>query len=839
MGRPRARARGRAGRARGRGGAATEVAPATPAGRGQRALAAADAALRGTQPRPRKPLRERIRNVHIPQLRYIGDGGRSACWCWRAAPTARSSSPATTAAPSGTRSGAEQRERDRAGGDGERRAATRRQRRSRAGDRRGAERHHGAGPGGEGRRGGARRRLHARARSATRRASTRPARQVLYRDGPERARRARSRTGSASTRSARSTRSTRRSPAPSTRSCWSAATGVGRNGRRSASRRRVCGGVAGLTRSQCATRRSARRLALCVRGAGGRHGRRVLRHHAAEALGAGDRAAHLPAHFSPNGDGRFDVGAVRVPAAPHRRRDGLDRDARRRRGAHAGARTSRCAAGRRYRFRWDGRTDAGRVAPTASTTCASACAARAARSRRRASCSSTRVPPRPVVRYVSPDSISPDGAGGGEQRHAALRRADRAARGCSSTAPTCARPRLVAARAIPRADPTARWDGRVTRRRGPPPTGRYLLVVRAQDAAGNVGPAAPAAAARPVARPPRPGRALRGARADHASGGRPGSARAFAVFADGRRYRWRVRRLGSRRIARARLRAVGDARGARVRAARSGVALLTRARRAHAGTRRRSPCRAAGAGACSSCCRTPRGRRATGSRPTATATPTCCREDPRVPLRRPFAGSGLPPGFAGDQSALLRFLDRERLRYDLTTDLALATAAACALDRYTGVLFARRAALRPRASAQELLRAYVRRRRPPRLDRPRRLRLERRVDARRDTCCAAGAPRAPGAVRRAAAARARGGAGRGAERPDRLLRRGARVVRARSARSRSRCACRRGARLLASAGTGADRRALVVYRSDGRDRRARRHRRLRPRAPRPRPPPRG
>jgi hypothetical protein len=54
---------------------ATEVAPATPAAT---AATAAEHSLpptplsQATQKRPRKPLRERLRNVHIPQLRYIG-----------------------------------------------------------------------------------------------------------------------------------------------------------------------------------------------------------------------------------------------------------------------------------------------------------------------------------------------------------------------------------------------------------------------------------------------------------------------------------------------------------------------------------------------------------------------------------------------------------------------------------------------------------------------------------------------------------------------------------------------------------------------------------------------
>ena len=49
--------------------------------------------------------------------------------------------------------------------------------------------------------------------------------EVLYRPGPERARRVPSPTGSASTRPGRSTRSTRRSPARSTSWCWSARIG--------------------------------------------------------------------------------------------------------------------------------------------------------------------------------------------------------------------------------------------------------------------------------------------------------------------------------------------------------------------------------------------------------------------------------------------------------------------------------------------------------------------------------------------------------------------------------------------------------------------------------------
>jgi len=49
---------------------ATEVAPATPAAAAAHSLPTTPFS-QAEQPRPRKPLRERIRNVHIPQLRYI------------------------------------------------------------------------------------------------------------------------------------------------------------------------------------------------------------------------------------------------------------------------------------------------------------------------------------------------------------------------------------------------------------------------------------------------------------------------------------------------------------------------------------------------------------------------------------------------------------------------------------------------------------------------------------------------------------------------------------------------------------------------------------------------
>jgi hypothetical protein len=51
---------------------ATEVAPATPAAAAGAHSLPPTPLAEASQKRPRKPLRERVRNIHIPQLRYVG-----------------------------------------------------------------------------------------------------------------------------------------------------------------------------------------------------------------------------------------------------------------------------------------------------------------------------------------------------------------------------------------------------------------------------------------------------------------------------------------------------------------------------------------------------------------------------------------------------------------------------------------------------------------------------------------------------------------------------------------------------------------------------------------------
>ncbi len=78
----------------------------------------------------------------------------------------------------------------------------------------------------------------------------------------------------------------------------------------------------------------------------------------------------------------------------------------------------------------------------------------------------------------------------------------------------------------------------------------------------------------------------------------------------------------------------------------------------------------------------------------------------RVRLDRQLQGGKLPHGFASQVSPLLRFLDRERLGYDLTTDLALEAKQGPSLGNAPGVAFAGSARWLP-DDLQARLRRYV------------------------------------------------------------------------------------------------------------------------------------
>ena len=359
--------------------------------------------------------------------------------------------------------------------------------------------------------------------------------------------------------------------------------------------------------------------------------------------------------------------------------------------------------GRRHRFRWDGRTESGRVARTASITSGSGCGARAARSPPRASCSWTpfhrvrscgtcpRAPSRPTERVAptAPRSGSPARSG---------------ARGCSCIARTCAarassrrrtsggrmrhRTGTVAWRGTspPRPGRTCWWCGPRTQpgtsargasRRGAPKCAAIPgVAVRYVDAY----------ATRPVVEPGQRARLRRPRRRTALPLERPA-----ARHAAGHSARLRNVRL-----------ALPCRSGFAARASR-----CSRCGWDHAGTRRRSPCRPGAARRCWSCCRMRPGRRATGSRRTATAIPTCCPEDPQVTPAAPVRGRrSAARALPATSRSLLRFLDGEGLRYDITTDVALAAPGAPPLGRYAGVLYAGAPRFSP-ARVQRLLRAYV------------------------------------------------------------------------------------------------------------------------------------
>jgi hypothetical protein len=78
----------------------------------------------------------------------------------------------------------------------------------------------------------------------------------------------------------------------------------------------------------------------------------------------------------------------------------------------------------------------------------------------------------------------------------------------------------------------------------------------------------------------------------------------------------------------------------------------------------------------------------------------------RVALDRPLVHGRLPPAFTRETLPLLAFLERARLAYDLTTDMALAAGRGPALGNAPGVVFAGSARWLPE-SLERRLRRYV------------------------------------------------------------------------------------------------------------------------------------
>lgn len=253
------------------------------------------------------------------------------------------------------------------------------------------------------------------------------------------------------------------------------------------------------------------------------------------------------------------------------------------------------------------------------------------------------------------------------------------------------------------------WDGLFRGRPAPP--GTYVIVARLRDRVGNLGTSFPFTHPHRGDPPGGAGVTFRALAAQPPADPVP-AGRRFTVFVDarGRPYTWRLDRLGSRARAVARGRATRP--GLRLTAPEgtSAVYLL----RIRAGTRVIvTPVAVQG----------PSRHRMLLVLPTiswqgrnpvdddANGLPNVLGSG-RTSLRlaRPFAGNGLPRGFASNEARLLRFAAHRGLRYDITTDLALARAgrvAGAILRAHRGVVLAGNPEWIPLGLAQTL-RGYVR-----------------------------------------------------------------------------------------------------------------------------------
>jgi len=336
----------------------------------------------------------------------------------------------------------------------------------------------------------------------------------------------------------------------------------------------------------------------------------------------------------------------------------------------------------RVTFRWDGRDANGRIEPDGDYFF------RVGLARQGRSLTlpfpqdlDTR-PPRPVVMRVEPRQghgplILPRAGGGGAT---AVFRGTKGRRARGLVIRTDVVPaRVVRTIRIGPDRRRFRWDGLVGGR--PAPDGTYLLGLYMVDRAGNPGTF-------PARLPPfagevrtRPGVTVRRLAVSAPSGVTvAGRVASFRIEARGRRYEWALRRLGTARPV---ARGAGRAGRLRLRVPRRAAGVYTLSVAA-SGRRMAVPV-------------TVRARpaRVLVVVPAMTfqalnpvdgdgnGIPDTLPNGGPVPLDRVYART--PPGLASQVAPVLRFLDDERLPYDLTTDAALARAEGPRLDGQTGV----------------------------------------------------------------------------------------------------------------------------------------------------------
>ena len=254
------------------------------------------------------------------------------------------------------------------------------------------------------------------------------------------------------------------------------------------------------------------------------------------------------------------------------------------------------------------------------------------------------------------------------------------------------------------------WHGEVATGReqtGPAPDGDYAFTVSVRDQRRQPRRGARRDPARPRSRGPGTGVSVRSftlsGPLDVVPAGLAGDARGRAVRPHHRLRALALRRSGADPPRRAHRRALPRARSRATRGPASTWCACGRAATAPSGRWRWPACRSRSGRPAGRarwwCCRRSPGRASTRSTTTSTASPTRSRPGGPVGLDRPFRGGGLPPRFAAEVAPLLRYLDRERLAYDLTTDLSLARGEGPALGNAPGVAFAGQRAVAAGAAA--------------------------------------------------------------------------------------------------------------------------------------------
>lgn len=386
--------------------------------------------------------------------------------------------------------------------------------------------------------------------------------------------------------------------------------------------------------------------------------------------------------FSPNGDGIKDTASIRFKLieADDLTVTILDED---------GGTVRRVVTNRGYRegmveLEWDGRTSDGILAPEGEYRVRVGLRDEGRTNTLKHSVKLDLTPPR--VR------IKPVGGGGPLVIDRGRRRTATAAVEKPAHVPVFsvwrtdgAKPRKVV-KVLPRAGSRrGRWDGRAGGEPAPP--GTYMITAEAQDAAGNVG------SAPRVLPPPGSGRGEGGVGVlvrpiaitpllQAVTAGTPARVK---VDAGGRRYSWALRAVDGDRVARGK----SSARRLTVRIPEGPAGAYVLTARTHSAVARTVvPVTTAA----------PRqvlvvlpvltwqGRNDVDD--TGDGLPDSLARDRKARIARPFARGRLPRGFADGEARLLAYLDRQKLRYDLTTDLELARTGGTTLADYRGVILA-------------------------------------------------------------------------------------------------------------------------------------------------------